>query len=354
LTEAEARLANCAACGGALASPASPLAQPTATVSAAPAPPTRRRRVAGWTVGVGAAVALLVALLIWHGITDSRERAADAGTDPAPTIIAKADAAPRPAASPAASAVVPGGERADVAYPSQVASVKAPGDEITEGEVGARAKPIERAETPPKVADERPAPAPAPRNPDPPQMPAFPAPAFGGNLGAQLADNEIDELLKRAAMQQKELEKLFNMARMHDPDLLRAARGHGLGVLQDFGLRPAFPAQGARPGRAAEPSELTLRGDGIGDRDLERLRGQSKLRGLSLAGTAITDGGLEHLRGLKGLRRLNLSGTRITDKGLQALHGLTELRELDLSNTRVTDGGSQQLQKALPNVEITR
>jgi hypothetical protein len=300
-------------------------------------------------------LALVVALLIWHGSTQSRERATDVDPEPAPTIVAKADAAPRPASSPAAPAVVASADRAEVAYPSQAASVKAPGDDITDGEVGARAKPIERTETPPKVADERPAPAPAPRNPDPPpQMPAFPAPPFGGNLGAQLADNEIDELLKRAAMQQKELEKLFKMARMHDPDLLRAARGHGLGVLQDFAPRQAFPGQGARAGRAGDAGELTLTGNGITDRDVERLRGQSKLRSLSLAGTAITDAGLEHLRGLKGLHRLNLSGTRISDKGLEALQGLTELRELDLSNTRVTDGGSQRLQKALPNVEITR
>jgi Leucine-rich repeat (LRR) protein len=192
-----------------------------------------------------------------------------------------------------------------------------------------------------------------------PQVPDFPIQPFRGNFGgAQIADNEIDQLMKMALTRQQELEKLFNMARMQDLDLLGAAKAiQGFGKVQGLGQqRPLFdPFGGPAPAEpAGDVGEIVLTGNGITDRDLERLRNQPTLRGLSLAGTAVTDAGLEHLRGLKGLRRLNLSGTRVTDKGLEALHGLTELRELDLSNTRISDAASRRLQQVLPNVEITR
>ena len=51
---------------------------------------------------------------------------------------------------------------------------------------------------------------------------------------------------------------------------------------------------------------------------------------------------------------VDLDSTPVTDAGLAHLAGLTALESLRLSNTQVTDAGVAELQKALPNCEISR
>jgi hypothetical protein len=364
LTDAEARLSSCAACGGSLTAP--PVAAQPAATPAPPTPAAPHRRTSHWLIGTTAtAVAAIVLLLLWQWREGQAEPATtDPGPAPAPAPVAKADPKPLPAPKPPAPKPPIAADRAEVNYPSLAATAKAPGDGVTDGDIGARAKPADEPKrdgpAPPRVAEERPAPARVPPMFQlPPEMPVFPNPPFGGNLGGRgIADNDIDQLLRMALTQQQELEKLFKMAGMQDLDLLNAARAiQGFGNMQGLGQRrPVFGGTGGpAPGKpASDGGEMVLTGNGISDRDLERLRGQVQLRGLSLAGTAVTDAGMDYVKGLKGLRRLNLSSTHVTDKGLEALHGLTELRDLDLSNTRVTDAGSRRLQEALPNLEITR
>lgn len=53
-------------------------------------------------------------------------------------------------------------------------------------------------------------------------------------------------------------------------------------------------------------------------------------------------------------RVVRLSRTQVTDAGLVHLRGLTSLRVLLFEDTEVTDAGVAELQRALPNVEITR
>lgn len=50
---------------------------------------------------------------------------------------------------------------------------------------------------------------------------------------------------------------------------------------------------------------------------------------------------------------LNLIGTKITDAGLLRLKKLTKLQRLVLDFTKVTDAGVADLQKALPDCEIS-
>ena len=54
------------------------------------------------------------------------------------------------------------------------------------------------------------------------------------------------------------------------------------------------------------------------------------------------------------LKRLFLGGTQITDAGLVHLRGLKRLQELEVGNTRVTDTAVRELQRALPNLKISR
>jgi hypothetical protein len=368
LTDAEAQLTNCAVCGGALA--------PTPTAPQAPAAPARtghqsRRRLIAWlAVGAGGmAVLLLAACLIgkWPWGARQPESGNFSATPGAP--IAKKEAvgpiASRPAAKPATDSDVESA-RAEVIYPPQAAAqAKAPGDAVTDGDTGARAKPAgvaRQQDQAPQVAADRPPDLLAPQLPGPlAQMPGIAGREFPGVLGPRgIADNEIDELLRMAAARQQELEKLLNQAGMQDLDLLGAARAiQGFGKVQGLGgRRPVFPPIGGvpQPQKAGpgDVGELTLTGNAISDRDLDSLRGLMTLRVLSLAGTSITDAGMEVLKGLKGLRRLNLSGTQVTDRGLEQLHGMTELRELNLTNSRVSDKGVLRLQQLLPDVEITR
>ena len=70
-------------------------------------------------------------------------------------------------------------------------------------------------------------------------------------------------------------------------------------------------------------------------------------------GGSITDAGLVHLKGLANLQALDLAFTKITDSGLVHLKGLVNLQTLDLAFTKTTDAGVADLQKSLPNCEIS-
>jgi hypothetical protein len=90
------------------------------------------------------------------------------------------------------------------------------------------------------------------------------------------------------------------------------------------------------------------------DAGLEHVRGLTQLDWLDIHSTRITDAGVEQLRGLTQLRYLHLANTQVTDAGLVHLRGLRQLELLCLSNTQVTAAGVADLQKVLPNCEITR
>jgi hypothetical protein len=99
---------------------------------------------------------------------------------------------------------------------------------------------------------------------------------------------------------------------------------------------------------------VALSGSKVTDAELVRLRALPQLESLYLRSSQVTDAGLVCLPVLTQLEELSLDSTQITDAGLEHLRGLTQLKSLSLVNTQVTDAGVAQLQKALPNVQITR
>ena len=99
--------------------------------------------------------------------------------------------------------------------------------------------------------------------------------------------------------------------------------------------------------------ELNLFNAKISNAGMRHLKGMTKLEELNLDSEKITDPGLAHLEGLSNMQTLYLIGTKITDAGLVHLKGLTKLQSLDLRGTQVTDAGVADLQKALPNCEIS-
>jgi Leucine-rich repeat (LRR) protein len=90
-------------------------------------------------------------------------------------------------------------------------------------------------------------------------------------------------------------------------------------------------------------TELSLRGRGLDDRALARLKVLTALQGLGLSDNQITGAGLEHLKGHTALRHLDLSGNQIRGAGLEHLKGLTALQGLGLSGNQITGSGLKHL-----------
>ena len=81
----------------------------------------------------------------------------------------------------------------------------------------------------------------------------------------------------------------------------------------------------------------------------------AQLKNFELRDSQVTDAGLVHLKGLTKLRELYLDETKVTDAGLEHLAGLTNLQKgLNLTLTQITDAGVAELQKALPNCDISK
>ena len=100
--------------------------------------------------------------------------------------------------------------------------------------------------------------------------------------------------------------------------------------------------------------DLNLGGTKVTDAGLQAIAGLTNLVILHLEHTQVTDAGLAHLKNLSHLSYLNLFATPVTDKGIEQLSSLTSLKHIYLWQTKVTADGAAALQKALPNLVISR
>ncbi len=92
----------------------------------------------------------------------------------------------------------------------------------------------------------------------------------------------------------------------------------------------------------------------LSDAELIQISHLTGLEELDLHRSRVTDASLAHLEGLTDLHSLTLFHTDVSDAGLMRLKRLWRLRNLSIENTKVTDAGVQELQKALPNLTISR
>ncbi len=74
----------------------------------------------------------------------------------------------------------------------------------------------------------------------------------------------------------------------------------------------------------------------IGDRELEPLRGLSRVKLLNLSNTQISDAGLERLSGMTRLEELDVSGTKISGVGLIHLRTCKYLATLDIIDVPIS------------------
>ena len=120
----------------------------------------------------------------------------------------------------------------------------------------------------------------------------------------------------------------------------------GSGVLSDEGLKTLKGL--------GDIISLNLRDTEITSEGLVHLKVFRSLRRLHLERTKIDDSGLENLSGLTELEYLNLYQTEVSDAGLAHLAGLKKLKKIYLWDTKVSDIGVRKLQKALPELVISR
>lgn len=130
-------------------------------------------------------------------------------------------------------------------------------------------------------------------------------------------------------------------------------------------------------GQLSRLEKLELNGGRFSAAGLGRLANLPRLRALTIAGTALTDEAarsighltrleqlslensrlasrqVKHLKSLRQLISLDLSGTLVGDEGLEALYDLKDLKFITLDGTMATPKGIEQLQKALPEAEVS-
>ncbi len=100
--------------------------------------------------------------------------------------------------------------------------------------------------------------------------------------------------------------------------------------------------------------ELRLSAENVTDAGIAHLAGLKKLRVLDLHFLELTGVGLKRLNGLTRLEFLNLSYTTVKDQDILVLGDFTQLKSIDLDGTETTDAGVRELQKRLPQCEISR
>ena len=168
-------------------------------------------------------------------------------------------------------------------------------------------------------------------------------------------------------------ESLANMSRLKGLVLKKTGfeplkiTSYGLAKLSDLTTLESLNLYGNRVdddslaniARLTNLRELDLSLTAISDEGLARLAPLKKLTRLELlysegfAGPKITDVGLQDLQSHSQLRSLNLIGAKVTDDGLEYLAGMPQLRSLQLVGTPVSDSAVEQLQKQIPQCQIT-
>jgi hypothetical protein len=100
-------------------------------------------------------------------------------------------------------------------------------------------------------------------------------------------------------------------------------------------------------------TSLSLKGVPLAADSLKHVNQLEQLESLGLDETNVTDEQLGDLSALSRLRILWLSNTAITDHGLEHLKQLRGLQVLYLSGAQVSSEAAAELQKVLPNCQVT-
>ena len=98
---------------------------------------------------------------------------------------------------------------------------------------------------------------------------------------------------------------------------------------------------------------LNLSGTHVGDADLQKIAGMSRVEELLLADTDVTDDGIQWIVQFPSLKILSLRGTVVSDTGLRAIAQMNALQELDVTDTNATKEGLDHLRAALHNCRVT-
>lgn len=126
----------------------------------------------------------------------------------------------------------------------------------------------------------------------------------------------------------------------------------GDALMEPFDNAESVVLQDGGPGAMMHNSTEPVAGP-VCDATMSYLGELTELEYLHLDGDLVTDDGVAKLKRLTKLKRLYIYGCPITDAGIGSLKGLTNLNELVMTRTSVTDDAVADLQRALPNLEVT-
>jgi hypothetical protein len=101
-------------------------------------------------------------------------------------------------------------------------------------------------------------------------------------------------------------------------------------------------------------SQLFLVGCILQPASFQAMQNLPGLTELELSGSNLSDGHLDELAKLQNITTLRMTATSVSDFGLNKLAIMPSLRQLDVSRTQVTNSGVLALQRANPNIQVTR
>jgi hypothetical protein len=179
-------------------------------------------------------------------------------------------------------------------------------------------------------------------------LPGFPELLYFGLDGTKITDRGLVELKRYPQLQVLWLD---NTA-VTDAGMVHLKSLMNLRTLYLPGTRAVGPGL-ADLRHSPSLTSLSLKGTKLAPDSLKHIAHLEQLESLGLDHTNITDDQLADLAGLSRLRILWLSNTDITDAGVDHLKALRGLQILHLSGTEVSSEASVELQRALPNCQVT-
>jgi hypothetical protein len=169
------------------------------------------------------------------------------------------------------------------------------------------------------------------------------------------AKQQIDQLAKLPALKQFIFLGGYPSPPVLDPeevDFTALQQLNDLEALTIYNFRVDGPVL-ARFRSSGRLTHLSLSNTGFDDAAMEQVGRMINLEQLWLHHALVTDVGFTHVEKLTKLQLFSLDEAQITDAAVTHLTRLNGLKYLSLRHTLVTDKGVLELQKALPNCQIT-
>jgi hypothetical protein len=180
------------------------------------------------------------------------------------------------------------------------------------------------------------------------KLPDFPELQYLGLDGTRISDAGLAHVARYTGLQVLWLDNTS----VSDRGLAHLKSLTNLRTLYLPGTRVAGPGL-AELRHLPSLTSISLKGAKLAPDGLKYVAQLEQLESLGLDQTNVTDDQLAELTGLHRLRILWLSSTQVSDAGVEHLQSLRGLQIVHLSDTDVSQEAARELQRALPNCQVT-